>query len=198
MKQVIRRPIGECPDALRFDSSLGSGFRCWEVEVQFSPGQRDLAINALGEAEDHISRYYCIPPHRWQHLRYDLLTRQDTEWEPLPDAALARVQQFAKSPSRGREPFDFYRIQLNDPSILSAAEREKLGDGFYHFLVYILTHEMVHLVRLSSIIGHDWESPVCADSEERRVQKVSHQILSYTGRHSFRPILERFCLPFAS
>ncbi len=168
------------------------------MDVQFSSGQRNLAINALDEAEEHISRYYCIPPHRWQHLRYDLVTRQDTEWEPLPDEALARVQQIAKVPSKGKELFDFYRIQLNDPTILSAAERENLGDGFYHFLVYILTHEMVHLVRLSSIIGHDRATPFFCDSEERRVQKVSHQILSYTGRRSFQPILERFCLPFAS
>ncbi len=172
--------------------------RVWspEVEVQFSPGQRKLVISALGEAEEHTSRYYCIPPYRWQQLRFDLLTRQDSEWEPLPELALARVQRLAKLSVLGREPFDFYRIQLNDPSILTAAERENLGDTLYHFLVYILTHEMVHLVRLSTIIGHEQESPVCLDSEEMRVQKVSRQILSHKGRQTFEPILDRFCLPF--
>ena len=166
--------------------------------MQFSAGQRKLAISALDEAEEHTSRYYCIPPHRWQHLRYDLLTRQDTEWEPLPEAALARVQRLAMVGTRGKEPFDFYRIQLNDPSILIAAERENFGDVFYPFLVYILTHEMVHLVRLSTILGHEHESPICFDSEETRVQRVSRQILSYKGHQTFQPILDRFCLPLAS
>ncbi len=166
--------------------------------MQFSQGQRKLAINALGEAEEYISRYYCIPPHRWQHLRYDLLTRQDIEWDPLPESALARVQQLAKTNSKGHGTYDFYRIQLNDPSILTAAVRENLGGALYHFLVYILTHEMVHLVRLSSIIGQESELTLSLDSEESRVHKVSRQILSHRGREVFQPILDRFCLPLAS
>ncbi len=165
--------------------------------MQFSPVQRGLVINALGEAEEHTSRYYCIPPHRWQQLRYDLLTCQDREWEPLPEIALAKVQRLTKINPRGIESFDFYRIQLNDPSILTAAERENLGDTLYHFLVYILTHEMVHLVRLSTIIGHERENPVFHDSEENRVHRVSRQILSYRGYPVFQPILDRFCLPVA-
>ena len=163
--------------------------------MQFSREQRRMAIRALGEAEEHTSRYYCIPPHRWQQLRYDLLTRQDTEWEPLPEVVLARVQCIEKVCPRQNQPFDFYRIQLNDPSILSAAERENLGKKLYHFLVYILTHEMVHLVRLNTIIGHEKDTAPCLDSEETRVQKVSRQILSHKGFEVFRPILDRFCLP---
>ncbi len=163
--------------------------------MQFSPCQRRLAISALGEAEEHTSRYYCIPPHRWQQLQYDLLTQEDVEWEPLPESALAKVQHLAKVSLRSKEPFDFYRIQLNDPTILSAAERENLGDALYHFLVYILTHEMVHLVRLSTIIGHEGDHLICLDSEERRVQRVSHQILSRSARQKYQPILERFSIP---
>ncbi len=166
--------------------------------MQFSTGQRNLAIRALSEAEEHTSKYYCIPPFRWQQLKYDLLTCQDIEWEPLPDPVLARVQQFAKVGASGARPFDFYRIQLNDASILTAAARENLGDTLYHFLVYILTHEMVHLVRLSTIIGRDEESGICLDSEEKRVHRVSRQILSCLGLHAFAPILDRFCLPASS
>jgi hypothetical protein len=163
--------------------------------VQFSREQRRMAIRALGEAEDHTSSYYCIPPHRWQQFRYDLLTRQDTEWEPLPEVVLARVQCIAKVHPRQSQAFDFYRIQLNDPSILSAAVRENLGKSLYHFLVYILTHEMVHLVRLTSILGHEKDIAPSLDSEETRVQKISRQILSHRGFEVFQPILDKFCLP---
>lgn len=162
--------------------------------MQFSRNQRELAISALGEAEEHTSRYYCIPPHQWQELRYDLLTRQDFEWEPLPESILARVQKMKKVSPRLRQPTDFYRIQLNDPGILLAAARENLGNSLYHFLVYILTHEMVHMVRLHKIIGEESEEPACTDSEEHRVQEVSRRILS-KREDAFRIILERFCNP---
>ena len=165
--------------------------------MRFSREQRKLVIRALGEAEEHTSRYYCIPPHQWQRLRYDLLTRQDTEWEPLPEVVLARVQCLEKLSARRSQPFDFYRIQLNDPSILRAAKRENLRNDLYHFLVYILTHEMVHLVRLSTIIGHEKDFLILLDSEESRVRKVSHQILSHARYKALQPILDRFCLPRA-
>jgi len=161
--------------------------------VQFSERQRELAIRATDEAEERIARYYCIPPFRWQELRYDLLTRQDCEWEPLPDSVLAQVQ-FLQRVNRGRSNLrDFYRIQLNDPTILTAAERENLASNLYPFFVYILTHEMVHLVRLSTILEDTTVLPSFDESEEHRVQCISHQIL--TGCAEFRPVLEKFCSP---
>ena len=88
-------------------------------------------------------------------------------------------------------PFDFYRIELNDRSILAAAEREHLTSNLYHFFVYILTHEMVHMVRLSSILDNSSGISIPFDeSEEYRVQEVSRRILAEVN---FQPVLERFC-----
>jgi len=163
--------------------------------VRFSIEQRDLAIRALDEAEERTSRYYCIPPHQWQDLPYDLLTRQDVEWEPLPAAVLAQVRRLGQVNSRRAGSFDFYRIQLNDPSILIAATRENLAPNLYHFLVYILTHELVHLVRLGKMIGHEKDFSESVETEENRVHHISRQILSDAGYDAFHPILDRFCLP---
>lgn len=157
--------------------------------MQFSPPQRSLVFQALQEAEDRTTGYYCIPPFRWEKLRYDLLTQTDQGWEPIPDPMLARVrclQRIANSQS-----FDFYRIELNDRSILEAANRERITGNLYPFFVYILTHEMVHMIRLSSILDNPPEAPPpLVESEEQRVQDISRRILAES---SFRPILDRFC-----
>ena len=147
---------------------------------------------ALDEAEERTAGYYCIPPFRWEKLRYDLLTRKDQGWEPLPDPMLARVRYLQRI-NAGR-PFDFYRIELNDGSILAAARREDFlrEQAFYPFLVYILTHEMVHLVRLSSILDDRTDTLAPFDeSEEHKVQRISRRILA--GTSNFQPILDRFC-----
>ena len=162
----------------------------------FSDSERRLVISALGEAEERTSGYYCIPPRHWQRLQYDLITGKDLGWEPLPHTALAKVQRVAQINARRRVPADYFRIQLNDPSILSAAKREKLEPDIYPFLVYIITHEMVHLVRLSSILDGDDNSPSGAEVEEERVDRISRQILSRTGCEHFRPVFEKFRLPF--
>lgn len=158
--------------------------------LQFSAHQRSLLLQALDEAEYRTTEYYCIPPFRWEQLRYDLLTQGDHGWEPLPDPMLARVRCLQSVDTR--KPFDFYRIELNDRSILSAAERENLTGSLYPFFVYILTHEMVHVVRLSSILESGPDTPNPSDeSEENRVHGISRSIL--TGSSALRPVLDRFC-----
>jgi hypothetical protein len=159
--------------------------------LQFSAPQRGLLLQALDEAEERTTGYYCIPPFRWEKLRYDLLTRGDREWEPLPDPMLARVRCLQRVDTS--RPFDFYRIELNDGSILEAAERESLTDSLYPLFVYILTHEMVHMVRLSSILEKGPDTPNSSDeSEESRVRGISRRIL--TGSSGFQPVLDRFCV----
>jgi hypothetical protein len=160
--------------------------------AQFSRDQRSLVIRAADEAEQHTASYYCFPPYRWEKLEYDLLTRQDREWEPLPDRILARVQQIE---AVRRRKHRFYRIQLNDPGILKVVERESLSNDLYPFLVYILTHEMVHLVRLSSIVDDPRSIEEAPDDEEARVQLISRQVLSRGGRRDFAGVLDRFCAP---
>jgi hypothetical protein len=159
-----------------------------EGAFQFSAPQRSLVFQALDEAEERTSDYYCIPPFRWEQLRYDLLTRADHGWEPLPESMLARVRCLQRiDPSR---PFDFYRIELDDRSILSAASRENLAGDLYPFFVYILTHEMVHMVRLSSILANDLSFSF-NETEEQRVQRVARKILG--GSVDFHPVLDKFC-----
>ncbi len=158
--------------------------------MTFSTPQRNLVFKALDEAEVRTAGYYCIPPFRWERLHYDLLTQADHGWEPLPDPMLARVRCLQRVNTSS--PFDFYRIELCDKSILAAAERENLLPDLYLFLVYILTHEMVHMVRLSSILDNWPESPASSDeSEEHRVQKIARRIL--TGSSDFAPVLNKFC-----
>lgn len=148
-----------------------------------------MVFQALDEAEDRTANYYCIPPFRWEQLRYDLLTQTDHGWEPLPDPMLARVRCLQRIT---RNPFDFYRIELHDQNILAAAQRENLLKNLRPFLVYILTHEMVHMVRLSSILDNWHESLAPHDeSEEHRVQCISRRILA--GSSEIRPVLDKFC-----
>ena len=163
--------------------------------LKFSTPQRNLIFKALNEAEERTTEYYCIPPFRWERLHYDLLTQQDHGWEPLPAPMLARVRLLQKTGTR--KSFDFYRIELNDQSILTAAERENLlrASELYPFFVYILTHEMVHLVRLSTIINYRSDTAIHYkdDEEENRVQDIARRILS--GYSNLLPKLDRFCNP---
>jgi hypothetical protein len=161
---------------------------------QFSPAERQLVHRAMFEAEEHTTRYYCFPPHRWQDLRFDLLTRKDRDWQPVPDSVLAKLLRLHKVSPRPNHSYDFYRIQLNDPSILGVSRRQDFGADLYPFLVYILTHEMVHLVRLSSILEEDPLILGSPDAEESKVDRISRQILCAAPHLQIDPIISKFRL----
>ena len=160
--------------------------------MQFTRSQRHLAFRALEEAEACTSGYYCIPPFRWQRLRYDLLTRKDREWQPLPEGMLARTRRCQWHLRQRGEPSDFFRIELNDPGILIAARREKLREDLYALLLYILTHEMVHLVRLSSILTDAEQMMLPREPEETRVRQIARSILATTPTPGLDSVLQRF------
>ncbi len=166
-------------------------------EFIFSHAHRKMLVQAMDEAENHTAGYYCIPPRGWQRLRYDLITRSDREWEPIPETVLARVQHMEQISSKRRENANFFRIQLNDSSILSAARREDLETNhLYPFLVYILTHEMVHMVRLGTILGEkELLELASVDLEEVRVDRISRQILGSAACSCFFHVLEKFPKP---
>lgn len=163
-----------------------------EKDQRFSPAQRGLVHRAVFEAEDRTARYYCFPPHRWQDLRYDVLTRQDREWEPVPEPILAKLQRLQKLGRRPHGNYDFFRIQLNDPGILNVARRKELGVGLYPLLVYVLTHELVHLVRVASILDEHEATRASTEAEESRVDRISSQILSAAPYLRIDPVIYRF------
>ncbi len=160
--------------------------------VQFTDKQRQLAYRALEDAEARTSGYYCIPPFRWQRLHYDLLTRTDREWRPLPEGMLARTQRCELHTRRRSGSPDFFRIELNDPGILLAARRERLRADLYPLLLYILTHEMVHLVRLSSILTDAEQLGLPRESEEARVSQIARIILLASQTPGLDMVLQRF------
>lgn len=160
--------------------------------MHFTHSQRHLAFRALEEAEACTSGYYCIPPFRWQQLRYDLLTRNDREWQPLPEGTLARTRRCQWHIPRRSEPSAFFRIELNDPGILTAARRERLREDLYPLLLYILTHEMVHLVRLSSILTDVEQLTIPRESEETRVRRIARSILATIQTPGLDSVLQRF------
>jgi hypothetical protein len=89
--------------------------------------------------------------------------------------------------------FDFYRIQLNDPAILTTARQERLDRDLYPFLVYILMHEMVHLVRPSNKLAGAGDFPLSVEAEEDRVQRVAYRNLAIAPDQRLRPVPSKFC-----
>jgi hypothetical protein len=148
--------------------------------LYFNNEQRDWTMKSAEFAEDLISRFYNLAYRDWQGLHYDLKTLAELEVHEITDQAFAQLARYEMVlPAGLNKPAatDFYRICIQDHKILDAVENRDDGISFCPLVLYIVTHELVHIVRFSKLLKQ-YEIPgEGKEIEEARVHKVTCQIL---------------------
>lgn len=125
-----------------------------------------------------MARAYRIPALPSGQYPYELATQADlTPVERAPDA-FAHLVVYERIRPAGPEAL--YRICLQDDTIL-----RRLGDGGPDWpaalLVYILTHELVHVVRFQRSEHPLHAEGAAREREEDQVHRQTLQILSAAG-----------------
>jgi hypothetical protein len=102
---------------------------------------------------------------------------------------LDRCTYNCREEARGGEQ-TLYRVSLQDASILRVAERDARLD-LEAILLYVLTHELVHIVRFHTDLT-DFDVASDRESEESRVHAVTFQILKGIPDRKIRFVLEKY------
>ena len=148
--------------------------------VKFKPDQIDTVNNAVEMAEELVSNHYKMSATQWLRRRYDVKTLEDLSPDEIvhgPFAQIIRYEGQLKNVSLGSSTYDLYRICLQDHSIYSALVQTPEMDLF-PFTLYIMTHELIHIVRFSKFQQHFEASSQEIKSEENRVHEKTHKILN--------------------
>lgn len=145
----------------------------------FSPSQIATVNHSVAIAEELVSNHYKMSASEWLHPKYDVKTLADLAPEEVVDGPFAQVIRyvgFRKKNSLGSDAYDFYKICLQDNAILSAlSSNSKLN--LFPFCLYIVSHELIHIVRFSKFLQNFNASPEEKFKEEMRVHDGTHLIL---------------------
>jgi hypothetical protein len=147
---------------------------------QFNADQIGIVNTSAALAEELVSDFYKMSASQWLHRRYDVKTLVDLVPDEIvfgPFAQVIRYQGQRKESSLGSSAYDFYKICLQDHAILSAME-ESFNLNLFAFSLYIVIHELIHIVRFSKFIQSFDASPQEMMAEERRVHEITREILS--------------------
>lgn len=134
---------------------------------------------ALDIAEDVTVNFYKFSAHQWKRHCYDVKTQSALRKIEIIHDAFALLNKGAipvsvfESKTKKR---DFYFICLQDHRILKALARDK-ELVLLSLLVYVLTHELVHIVRFSNFLQRFDVSRKEKDREERVVHDTTYKIL---------------------
>ena len=160
----------------------------------FNRKHLDTLSEALEIAEDKTGDYYKFSSGQWRRHRYDVKTFSRLKKEEMATDAFALLNKCSmvvsgfesKTTSR-----DFYFICLQDHQILKALRRDT-ELCLLPLLVYILTHELVHIVRFCNFSQRFDVSGESREVEERFVHGKTYDILKNLSLPKLDYILESY------
>ncbi|HVF88801.1 MAG TPA: hypothetical protein VNH22_01965 [Blastocatellia bacterium] len=158
----------------------------------FSAGQMRLVHSARARAASLVSDYYRVAPREWWRMPYEVKTLQTLNSSEITDSALAQTVCYDFRREAGPVVIaegELYRICLQDHRILQAAGETRAGLG--PFLTYVITHELVHVVRFGQRLQSIDLPPELRLTEEQRVEQTTCLILRKTGDREINRIISR-------
>ena len=146
----------------------------------FDAAQMQVVNQAVAMAEELVSNHYKMSLNEWLRPKYDVKTIAELGPDEIVDgpyAQLIRYQGQRKGSSLGSGSYDFYKICIQDHAILKTLT-EQPDLSLAAFCLYIVTHELIHIVRFSKFLQNFEASAEEKLAEEKRVHMITHRILA--------------------
>ena len=136
-----------------------------------------MVDHAAAVSEDLISNHFHLTISSWKKYRYDIRTHRDLKPDEVAPEAFAQILRYGRpiAPDGMREG-DFYSICLQDHNILRALRREP-DLRLSPLLIYILTHELIHVVRFYKFFQFFDADEAQREAEESRVHHLTYELL---------------------
>jgi hypothetical protein len=149
---------------------------------------------ALDIAEDRTGDFYKFSLGQWKRHRYDIKTQVTLSDEERVESAFALLNKCSSVNIKSEfktEKKDFYYICLQDNQILKAVKRDK-DLRLLPLLVYIFTHELVHIVRFCNFFQRFEISDQVKEEEEKIVHTTTYDILKNLSLPKLDYVLESY------
>lgn len=159
----------------------------------FNKRQLNILGDALDIAEDMTSNYFKLPLSQWKRYPFDVKTLSSLFGEDIKDNVFALLRKHMGA-GKGeieliRKRNEFYIICMQDHQILKALQRDR-DLKLLSLLAYILTHELVHIVRFCKFqVRFDTHEETRKSKEEKIVHHTTYEILKELSLPSLSYIL---------
>jgi hypothetical protein len=146
-------------------------------------------------AEELTGSFFKIPAFDSARYPFELATAESLDDREIVPVAFAQISRYEvpneRLPGRGvRRPL--YRICLQDHNVLAALERERGEVALDPLLLYILTHELCHIVRFCNFHQLFEADEVRRDREETLVHQITYDILAPMRDRGVHRVLARY------
>jgi hypothetical protein len=162
--------------------------------IFFDRKQRFWVGEALERAEELAESFFGVDLGDCDRFPFDLQTLAHLRGPEKTRRALAQVCKYEygkKELSRRDAKKAFYRICLQDDKILKSASEENPA-LLKPLLLYIVAHELIHVIRFSMDPIKFHLSPRDRHAEEKSVHRITYDLLQPIQDSKIEVLLERY------
>ncbi len=155
------------------------------MPLYFSAAQVPTTKKAFNDAEKLISQQFRLSDKELKNTRYEVKTLAYLNEQEIKDGTFAHLCKYSyekpgEAAGNAENNFDFYRICLQDNTILDAVERSNPFIKLSPLMLYIAVHELIHVLRFSN-----GEIDFDADTEDKEKEEV---IVHNLTRAALQPV----------
>jgi hypothetical protein len=146
--------------------------------VRFGPAEFEVLSEVQPIAEELVGEHFHVTSFGPQRRCYEVVTLASGLAECQEPTALAKLCRYDRQerPIGGAHHVArFYRVCLQDDRLLARAAE---GLGLRALLLYVLTHELIHVVRFESYQIHFEATGVAREREEKIVHGLTLEVLA--------------------
>ena len=165
------------------------------VPWSFDSKEMLIVSDALEIAEETIGDFFKFSFGQWKRHCYDVKTVMHLDETGIVHGAFASLEKSSRKVDDldfSREKRDYYFICLQDHHILEALDRDK-ELGLIPLLVYVFSHELIHIVRFCNFSQRfEVSDTKKRQKEERIVHTTTYEILKNLSLHKLDYILHSY------
>ncbi len=162
------------------------------MQYFFSPEHINIIDKSVAIAEDVTSDFFAFSTSHWKRNPYEIKTLRESRSVEFPEKTYAHLLRFDNtfsSKMSGRDSHQIYHICLHDHNILTET-RGGLKERLLPFMVYVISHELVHIARFSRHCCHLLSED--KEQEEQIVHSITNDMLEKVPLRGLDRVLERF------
>lgn len=159
----------------------------------FGTRQLKLLGRMLRLAREVTGDHYQLSQEQGSELPIEVRTLADLQqFEIHSGEVLAYIARYGYADPEFGRPRDLYQVNLQDHNILESLRRESSGISFSPLVLYVLTHELLHVIRFVKYLTPFHQSEVDRIREEQRVHALTRQLLARIPVSGMNRVLDKY------
>jgi hypothetical protein len=159
----------------------------------FTNEQIEIISSATEIAEEIVFNHWKFSQNDWLKRRFDIKTQKNLSANEIVNNQFAQLLSYDVVPKNKllkSDKFIVYHICLQDHCILPFLD-ENPSFELFALMLYIITHELIHVVRFSTYkVSHIEPNELIVQNEEKKVHIKTYELLKKINNNSLQFIFD--------